>query len=144
MEQAAEAAAAAAGGMFSAGALFPLEVIKTNLQAHTKQKKSTPSSPPPPPPPPPVEEEAGGGGGGDSVTTSVPGEDDGGGGEQRRRRDALESGRGLSPSSPSVVSVAKDIYAREGLAGLYRGVWHASCQSGVEKAAYFYGYGWLK
>ncbi|CAN0447833.1 unnamed protein product, partial [Scytosiphon promiscuus] len=40
--------------------------------------------------------------------------------------------------------VAKDIYSREGLAGLYRGVWYASCQSGVEKAAYFYGYGWLK
>lgn len=26
----------------------------------------------------------------------------------------------------------------------YPGVWYASCQSGVEKAAYFYGYGWLK
>lgn len=24
------------------------------------------------------------------------------------------------------------------------GVWYASTQSGVEKAAYFYGYGWLK
>lgn len=45
---------------------------------------------------------------------------------------------------PSMLSVARDLYSREGCLGFYRGVSYASSQSGLEKAAYFYGYGWLK
>eukprot|EP00903_Cladosiphon_okamuranus_P010191 g9650.t1 len=142
MEQAAEAAAAAAGGVFSAGALFPLEVIKTNLQAHTKQKRKSPSSTAA------EEDEAEG----DRATATPGGEDCAAGGskedeEERQRlllarRSQEEQAPGEAP--PSVKSVAKDIYSREGIAGFYRGVWYASGQSGVEKAAYFYGYSWLK
>lgn len=135
--------------MFSAGALFPLEVIKTNLQAHTKQKKSTSSSSPPSSAEK-EDEPVGGGESRDSAATSAPGEGDGVAGSrvvegmeegqqhQQRRlvalaqqndpqqqkqqgRDARELGGGRSSSAPSVVSVAKDIYSREGLAGLYRG-----------------------
>ncbi|CAM9527456.1 unnamed protein product [Ectocarpus sp. 6 AP-2014] len=141
MEQAAEAAAAAAGGMFSAGALYPLEVIKTNLQAHTKQSTGRPS--------PSQTEEAEECWGGDRQTTSPGGEGRRADGEEEAEEGLLLTRRSKQEerqldSPPSVASVAKDIYSREGIAGLYRGVWYASTQSGVEKAAYFYGYGWLK
>ncbi len=127
----------AAGGVFSAGALFPLEVIKTNLQAKTKRKKSPSSSPPPPPPPP-----AAAGGDeeldaqGEHRTRSSSGEEDGGaggGGAQQQQqqqqegrlvtlaRQNLERRQEGEGEPHSVASVAKDVYAREGVAGFYRG-----------------------
>eukprot|EP00752_Nemacystus_decipiens_P016768 g15005.t1 len=145
MEQAAEAAAAAAGGVFSAGALFPLEVIKTNLQAHTKQKKTSASSSSLSSEEEEQEEQA------EGNRTTPSGEDRASGGseEEQEERQRLLSARGnqeqaLEEAPPSVASVSKDIFSREGVAGFYRGVWYASGQSGVEKAAYFYGYSWLK
>lgn len=109
----------AAGGMFSAGALYPLEVIKTNLQAHTKQSTGRPS--------PSQTEEAEEDGGGDRQTTSPGGEGRRAGGEEEEEEGLLLTRRSKQQerqldSPPSVASVAKDIYSREGIAGLYRGV----------------------
>lgn len=66
-----------------------------------------------------------------------------------RKRDRGKDIRLVSKSenehlSPSMLSIARDLYSREGCLGFYRGVSYASSQSGLEKAAYFYGYGWLK
>lgn len=46
--------------------------------------------------------------------------------------------------TPSIAVVARGILRREGIHGFYRGVGYSMGQSGIEKAAYFYGYGWLK
>lgn len=101
--------------MFSAGALFPLEVIKTNLQAHTKQSAGRPS--------PSQTEEAEEGAGGDKQTTSPGGEGRGvDGEEEEEEEEGLLLTRQEVDCPPSVASVAKDIYSREGIAGLYRGV----------------------
>lgn len=107
----------AAGGVFSAGALFPLEVIKTNLQAHTKKKKSPSSSPPM------GEEEPGMGAEEDRAAKMTP---SGSEEEREERQRSLLARRDrehttLEETSPSVASVAKDIYSREGIAGFYRG-----------------------
>lgn len=101
----------AAGGMFSAGALFPLEIIKTNLQAHTKEKKSS--------------QEADGGQG-DGATTSTGEYEEDKQDEQSllsTRQTQGHGGQDLDNSPPSVASVAKDIYSREGLGGLYKGAY---------------------
>lgn len=99
--------------MFSAGALFPLEIIKTNLQAHTKQRKSSPS---------PTEEAEGGPG--DSATASSGGHEEDKDDQQSllsTRQSGRHPGQELDDLPPSVTSVAKDIYSREGLGGLYKG-----------------------
>lgn len=136
--------------MFSACALFPLEVIKTNLQAHTKQKDAAEGG------------TAVATSGGDATANNVgetgtaeeqqylTGVQSGGigigreGGEDKD--GATGQGTKYAPmnEAPCVTSVAKGIYTREGLLGFYNGVLYASGQSAVEKAAYFYGYGWLK
>lgn len=134
--------------MFSAAALFPLEVIKTNLQAHTKQKQVSPLGTASSPTEDGEEEEeeegkaalAAEGEGGEALPSS--GSAGAGGGDEEK--DQRRLARHTRHEAPSVVSVARDIHAREGLSGFYNGVWYAAGQSGLEKAAYFYGYGWLK
>lgn len=137
--------------MFSAGALFPLEVIKTNLQSITKKRNSTDDSSRK------TEEraeerfqeEANRGrreeeGLGASADGSSGGTQEAKEGHDEEKRGLIPQQRQENEADPSVASVASDIYRREGISGFYKGVWYASGQSGVEKAAYFYGYGWLK
>ncbi|CAN0529492.1 unnamed protein product, partial [Scytosiphon promiscuus] len=120
--------------MFSAGALFPLEVIKTNLQAHTKNRTTTP---PTTAAEAEEEEERGEEEEEEGAPLTVAGRD-GGGGEMQARRN--QNQQAAAAAAPSVASVARDIHSREGLPGFYTGVWYASGQSGLDKAAYFYGY----
>ncbi|CAM9979849.1 unnamed protein product, partial [Discosporangium mesarthrocarpum] len=99
--------------MFSAGVLFPLEVIKTNMQAQTKAAATaSPSACDKPQAVKEEEEEEERVGGGQPATT--------------------------------MLSTASKIWSSQGLLGFYKGVGYASGQSGLEKAAYFYGYSWLR
>ncbi|CAN0013713.1 unnamed protein product [Laminaria digitata] len=130
--------------MFSAGALFPLEVIKTNLQAHTKNRTTAATTPAAGAA---AAEAEGRGEEEEAPLTPTAGRDDGENKQQQQQQEELQARRDQNQNqlgAPSVASVARDIYFREGLSGFYKGVWYASGQSGVEKAAYFYGYGWLK
>lgn len=148
--------------MFSAAALYPLEVIKTNLQAQTKKKKAPATSSGRSDPLDDDTREEGRPSAAHADTGAVSAEAEaaaaaagqgfpvsgGISSEDRRSREEgemetwKEDTAGEEP--PSVMSVAQEIYSREGVPGFYNGVFYASCQSGVEKAAYFYGYGWLK
>lgn len=165
MDQAAEAAAAAAGGMFSSAALYPLEVIKTNLQAQTKPKKTSPVTSTRSRP---FDVETGGESRPSTVNVYTGAEgtaeaevvmsaaaagqrspdiggistENGSGREEGKIEAWKEDSAKEEP--PSVMSVAREIYSREGILGFYNGTFYASGQSGLEKAAYFYGYGWLK
>lgn len=136
----------AAGGVFSTSALFPLEVVKINLQARRKdamsakdapdiednEKELTRAS---------VENAVVGEEGLQSRAVSQPGRQ---GDEEKAEGRRLISKSEGKHRSPSMLSIARDVFSREGCLGFYRGVCYASSQSGVEKAAYFYGYGWLK
>lgn len=160
--------------MFSAAALYPLEVIKTNLQAQTKKTGAPAASRSAGSGNGPLSDEADGeevplGTGDNGIvdtgvisaeagTTSPAGGQEGGvivsgrtiasmdgkGGEMGSNRARKEERDSAETRSPSVTSVAREIYSREGIPGFYNGVFYASGQSGLEKAAYFYGYGWLR
>eukprot|EP00904_Undaria_pinnatifida_P014005 jgi/Undpi1/9735/HiC_scaffold_27.g12191.m1 len=160
--------------MFSAGALFPLEVVKTNLQAHTKRTtdptnstRTTPAAAAAAETEGETEEATGSGGRGEDLLPLSPlrvplppsddhtchAEEDGGEEEekeqlQRQQQETQAQAQARWKSQqvtpPTVASVTRDIYSREGVTGFYNGVWYAAGQSGLEKAAYFYGYGWLK
>ena len=134
--------------MFSTGTLFPLEVIKINLQAHVKDRTLANHT---------SDEESKEGLTNKPADAAVAGEglrdrlNNHSGKEQKEEKGEQERGKRSSfvgqkeeDPSPSIGSVAREIYSREGARGFYKGVCYASCQSGVEKAAYFYGYGWLK
>ncbi|CAM9193200.1 unnamed protein product [Choristocarpus tenellus] len=148
MEQAAEATAAAVGGMVSAGTLFPLEVIKTNLQAKTKMVKTAQT----------MTTGGEGAGGKKRTAASVHHEEEslaietGGKASENDmqskegRQDGDRYGLGVREAEKpaTMLSVASEIFHCQGLGGFYEGVVYASGQSAVEKAAYFYGYSWLK
>lgn len=159
--------------MISAAALFPLEVVKTNLQAAMSSRESTGQDPEEGKPDSADDESSckisseaiyDGGSTGDppgeaSPTLSASGEVSAprvrGGviaaGDRGVKRgvkglgaSAVGTHRGKDAKAPSVASVTRDVYAREGLCGFYKGVWYSMGQSSLEKAAYFYGYGWMK
>lgn len=160
--------------MFSAAALYPLEVIKTNLQAQTKNKRAPASSSSNSSGSVPLDDETGGEKvplgsvdvdavdtgvtSAEAGTTSLGGGQEGGvimsggmtesvdgkGGEEGGNRTWKGEQGSAETGPPSVTSVAQEIYSREGILGFYNGVLYASGQSGLEKAAYFYGYGWLR
>lgn len=151
--------------MFSSAALYPLEVIKTNLQAQTKPKKTSPVTSTRSRP---FDVETGGESRPSTVNVYTGAEgtaeaevvmsaaaagqrspdiggistENGSGREEGKIEAWKEDSAKEEP--PSVMSVAREIYSREGILGFYNGTFYASGQSGLEKAAYFYGYGWLK
>mmetsp|Transcript_916 Transcript_916/g.1991 ORF Transcript_916/g.1991 Transcript_916/m.1991 type:complete len:303 (+) Transcript_916:66-974(+) len=56
---------------------------------------------------------------------------------------AAEGAAEGKPKEASMVSVAKELYAKEKLVGFYRGFQYSAMQSATEKALYFYGYTWI-
>lgn len=116
----AEVVSASLGGAFSASTLYPLEVIKTKMQAETS---SGPSS--------------------DSCQRCSIVRDDsapGGAEEEDEDNDPPEQ----PPPQQGMVAYAKQMYAEGGIPAFYAGIETSTVQSATEKALYFFAYTGLK
>jgi len=118
----AEVVAACIGGSFSASALYPLEVLKTKIQAESKQSAAT-------------------------NTTTTGSNNDIDEEDQNQKQQQQQQQQQISPSpksSPSAILYAKDLYEKEGIAPFYAGISTSAFQSATEKALYFFAYTALK
>jgi hypothetical protein len=132
---ASEVISAMIGGIFSASALYPLEVLKTRMQAETKVSPPSSSS------------SKGKGTGKEKNTTTISDDesssedDDGGGGTtttNKRELYALAASKGMR-------SYASLMYENEGgILPFYTGVLTSAIQSATEKALYFFAYTFYK
>jgi adenine nucleotide transporter 17 len=109
---AAEVLSAAIGGMISASALYPLEVIKTKLQAVECASTSD-----------------------DSINTTKDENDrnEGEGGETNSSDQDIGRSR-------SAWTLAKTMYETQGISSFYHGIGTSAIQAGTEKALYFFAY----
>lgn len=117
----AEVVSASLGGAFSASTLYPLEVIKTKMQAETSS--GGPSS--------------------DSCQRCSIVRDDsapGGAEEEDEDNDPPEQ----PPPQQGMVAYAKQMYAEGGIPAFYAGIETSTVQSATEKALYFFAYTGLK
>jgi len=123
----AEVVAASIGGSFSASVLYPLEVLKTKLQAESKLKQPQSEQPPQAQRQPATEDPEPPS---SSTNPIVPSEND----------DAF-----AEPQPPlTAVAYARDLYLREGISPFYAGITTSAFQSATEKALYFFAYTGLK
>ena len=162
---ASEVVSAMVGGIFSASALYPLEVLKTRMQAETKVV-------PAPPPPPPRgktkddedDEEGEEGGGEDSsseedVVPPPPHDrrrsqkektsdaNDANHNDEKKKKKAEEElkHKYAHAASRGMASYATLMYENEGgISPFYSGVLTSAIQSATEKALYFFAYTFYK
>lgn len=139
---AAEVISAALGGAFSASALYPLEVLKTRMQA---------------------EDGGGSGNGGGEEEEEEDAEGEVVGGEENDDEDEEEQEGTLvtpptsptdsskrqppsssSPSPTSMIGYSRKMYAEGGVSAFYTGIGTSAIQSATEKALYFFAYTALK
>jgi len=132
-----EVVSASVGGAFSASALYPLEVLKTKMQAESKTstkgiKNETSTST--------VTE---------STNSSTVDEDNNG----DESEDSIEiigddvgskCGSTTDATGKSMITYAKDMYKAEGITPFYSGIGTSAFQSATEKALYFFAYTALK
>lgn len=114
---ASEVIAASLGGAFSASALYPLEVLKTKMQADSKQTCDNV----------------------DAAPTHQTGEEEGESGSSGQ--DKIPSDH---KKSMSMIDYARDMYAQNGLVPFYSGIETSAFQSAVEKALYYFAYTAMK
>ena len=137
-----EVVSASVGGAFSAAALYPLEVLKTKMQAESKASNSTTSSTEP-------------GSERESSSTSQDASNDSDievidvdisspTGSDGSRPKSTSSTSGKSKSEMTMIEYAKDMYAKDGITPFYAGIETSSFQSAAEKALYFFAYTGLK
>lgn len=128
-----EVVSASVGGAFSASALYPLEVLKTKMQAESKS--TSPST---------VKHET------STVTESSTNASNG-----DESEDSIEligddiSSKGdknttTNEKSKSMITYAQDMYKEEGITPFYAGIGTSAFQSATEKALYFFAYTALK
>ena len=111
---ASEALAAAVGGAVSSGVLYPLEVLKTRMQADDATTKE------------------------DSSTTLI--ENNGSDNEKSTEEETKEV---ITRSSTSI-DYARNLYRSEGMGVFFDGIEVSAIQSAIEKACYFFAYTALK
>jgi adenine nucleotide transporter 17 len=136
----AEVVAASVGGAFSASALYPLEVLKTKMQAKSKDNDNDNDN--------------------DSDDDNNNGNDTSRENEKENEHDSSDSqdesttrsstnnnnssqhqqSTTSKPASTSALSFAKDLYDKQGLAPFYAGIGTSAFQSATEKALYFFAY----
>ena len=131
---ASEVVSAMIGGMFSASALYPLEVLKTRMQAESKvsgnnpQEETTADD---------DDDEHGGGG-------SNSGNNSGGSAEIIVSKQQLKN-EYSNAAQEGMTSYATLMYHHEGgIAPFYSGVVTSAVQSATEKALYFFAYTFFK
>jgi hypothetical protein len=137
------------GGIFSASALYPLEVLKTRMQAETK------AAAPPPLPPPRRKTNDGEEGGGDSSSEEdvfpppphdkrLQKEKSANNNEKNKAEEELKH-KYAHAASRGMTSYATLMYENEGgIAPFYSGVLTSAIQSATEKALYFFAYTFYK
>ena len=132
-----EVVSASLAGIFSASALYPLEVLKTKMQAESKATKTSTTT--------------------TNVTTSEC--EDSASAESSSdtslevieatsanananssAQEKHEEKKTESKKSKSMVKYASDMYAEEGIAPFYAGIETSAFQSAAEKALYFFSY----
>lgn len=130
---ASEVIAASLGGAFSAAALYPLEVLKTKMQAESKQAAAV-------------------------TTNSMKDNNDKNRGTDDEKPIVNEESTSPSSSSSveemkskssakksiSMIEYARDMYAQYGIRPFYSGIETSAFQSSVEKALYFFAYTAMK
>ena len=144
-----EAVSASISGIVSSTTLFPLEIIKTRMQAMDKAKPPADSSSTVP-----VQElkektppRRGGKKADESPETTTEGSSSSSDSEQQHQQHQQHQQQQLEPSEPksnTMESVASEIYAADGLAGFMKGCHFSAVQSALEKGVYFLGYTFLK
>jgi len=130
-----EVMAASIGGSFSASVLYPLEVLKTKMQAEAKANKSSSSGKNDD-----SDEKSGKGSGRETEDDSesddvsvIQIQDDSDEGSD------VATGQKRQPPT-SAIAYAKDLYQRQGIAPFYAGIETSAFQSATEKALYFFAY----
>lgn len=136
---ASEVVSAMVGGMFSASALYPLEVLKTRMQAETKATASSADGEDPEEVLPNEQEGEGGNASNvdstESATNSSP---------AKERQLALKR-KYATAASEGMGSYATLMYENEGgVSPFYAGVVTSAVQSATEKALYFFAYTFFK
>mmetsp|Transcript_6387 Transcript_6387/g.8452 ORF Transcript_6387/g.8452 Transcript_6387/m.8452 type:complete len:335 (+) Transcript_6387:45-1049(+) len=131
MESISEVAAAAAGGAFSSAALYPMEVLKNNLQAKGATSKTVRQSR-------------------DEIRHCrmkrlAPKNELGLYEDEEKNDVAIEIKESKKQmTGPCISSEISNIYNEKGLAGFYRGVQYSVLESSLDKALYFAFYSGLK
>lgn len=139
----AEVVAASVGGAFSASALYPLEVLKTKMQAESNDGDDTNVG----------DEVANRSNSNKNKKKRQEHDDDRSDGSDdievidsptnaTRTSSTNASSSSSSSSSPptSALSYAKDLYQKQGIAPFYAGIETSAFQSATEKALYFFAY----
>lgn len=156
---ASEVVSAMVGGIFSASALYPLEVLKTRMQAETKQENQK------------QQQQQQGGSGASAADSASPsptnvaihnGDDDDDDGneaegneqqqqlqnyerQQQEEQQQLLKQRYIDAASSGMTTYAQLMYEKEGgMAPFYSGVLTSAIQSATEKALYFFAYTFYK
>jgi adenine nucleotide transporter 17 len=131
---ASEVVSAMVGGMFSASALYPLEVLKTRMQAESKVSSGNN-------PQEETDDDEHGthnGGGGSNSGSGAGGGGAGGSKQQLKTKYSNAAQEGMT-------SYAALMYQHEGgIAPFYSGVVTSAVQSATEKALYFFAYTFFK
>ena len=141
---ASEVVSAMVGGMFSASALYPLEVLKTRMQAESKVSGNNPQEETDDD----DDEQHQHGGGTNSTTTSSSG--GAGGSSSRGGNTEIVTKQQLrkmysNAAQEGMTSYATLMYHHEGgITPFYSGVVTSAVQSATEKALYFFAYTFFK
>ena len=125
---ASEVVSAMIGGMFSASALYPLEVLKTRMQAEATKPSSNP-------------QEETNTDDNNSATTGT--------GEEEQTTTTIQTttlkNQYSNAATQGMTSYASLMYAHEGgIRPFYSGVLTSAVQSATEKALYFFAYTFFK
>ena len=121
---AAEVIAGSLGGAFSASALYPLEVLKTKMQAESKSSAANSSTP--------------------EATKSENTDQESNAEDDIELIEKPESASNNKKQSMTMIEYAKDMYAKDGITPFYAGIETSAFQSATEKALYFFAYTTLK
>lgn len=122
----AEAAAASVGGAISASVLYPLEVLKTKMQA--VQSGDVPAA---------VEPSSGDSNAGSEDTTTSAS-------YEKIADDSEDQESNKQKQNISAIEFAKDMYKDGGVGVFYDGIGTSAFQSACEKALYFFAYTYFK
>uniref|UniRef100_A0A7S4NE59 ADP,ATP carrier protein n=1 Tax=Odontella aurita TaxID=265563 RepID=A0A7S4NE59_9STRA len=152
----AEVVAASVGGAFSASALYPLEMLKTRMQAETKvKKKKGGANEKQPEETAEIASSSADDGEGEEGAIPVPSSDE----ETeptRQKQAAHKKGKNAQPEDRGeddedeqeaplgMIPYARKMHAEGGIGAFYSGIETSAIQSAMEKSLYFFAYTFLK
>lgn len=137
---ASEVVSAMVGGMFSASALYPLEVLKTRMQAESKVSGNNPQEETDDD----DDDEHNGGGANSTTSSGGAGSSSRGGNTEIVTKQQLKK-MYSNAAQEGMSSYATLMYHHEGgITPFYSGVVTSAVQSATEKALYFFAYTFFK